>query len=156
MPEAQTVREVLNAIMKFNTSSTLCWLLASSGSAANADPLAEFGLTQRVFARCAPAVLAQVERAVKESAPAAVSNNETETASGAAGSESTGDLSQWLAAKNFVRFEAPLLELGVLVLDDLIFGVKGGDISVDALMGAGAASQLQAKRLLATVKSEAT
>lgn len=60
--EPETVRHVIEAIMKF-TRNTLCWLLASSGTA---DPMADFGLKQRVFARCAPAVLAQVEKAVKE------------------------------------------------------------------------------------------
>lgn len=84
------------------------------------------------------------------------SNDEAETASGSAGRSSASDLSQWLAAKNFVRFEAPLQTLGVLVLDDLVFGVKEGDISVDALVKAGVASHLQPKRLLANVATIGT
>lgn len=149
------MRQVVDAIMKFNTKNTLCWLLASSGSA-YADPLAEFGLTQRVFARCAPAVLAQVEIAVKESASPAVGNSQAAVSSAAvsAAASAGSDLAQWLAAKKFVQFEAPLQTLGVFVLDDLVFGVKEGDISADALVDAGVASRLQARRLLATVGTD--
>jgi hypothetical protein len=62
VPPALSVRAVVEAIKKFNTSGTLCWLLARdpSGSRTAQAGLGDFGATQRVFAHCAPAIFAKV------------------------------------------------------------------------------------------------
>jgi hypothetical protein len=140
-----TVRAVVEDIKKFNTSGTLCWLLAneqSGGGGGARDGMGDFGSTQRVFAHCAKAVFDKVEAAVALAAIGRGVLPPTQV-------WTPGDnLEQWLADHNLAAFLAPLQTLGVHVLEDLAFGVAEGDITVDSLVAAGAKSRLQARRLL--------
>lgn len=145
VPSPLSVREVVEAIKKFNTSGTLCWLLAQEtwvSSSALQDGLGDFGSTQRVFAHCAKAVSERVETAV-----ATIAKEEAQ-ADRASGQGDGGSLEQWLAGHNLTALIVSLQKLGVHVLEDLPFGIREGDITVDALVDAGAMSRLQARRLM--------
>lgn len=170
-PAPLSVREVVKAIKKFNTSGTLCWLLARemSGGSDAEEGLSDLGSTQRVFAHCAKAVIAKVEAAVAvtvrpDTAPpvpateaAVVAPVESVVLDGSSAVDK--NLLAWLSDRNLLGLVIPLQALGVHCLEDLTFAVEEGDVTAEALVEAGAGSRVQARRLIrdtaALLESEA-
>jgi hypothetical protein len=182
VPPVMTVRAIVNSIKKFNTSATLCWLLAGGvGGERSAwdDGLDAFGLTQRVFAQCAGAVLKRVQATVAAATSAAEpvsswlmsaahgempSAGEIVRRQGADSEASAAPVVQlqpdlglvdWLTAQKLAHLGAALQQLGVSSFEDLLFGVDEGDITPEVIVSAsgGAVAYLQAKRLVRLVSS---
>ena len=148
VPERKTVRQVVEDVMRFNTSGTLCWLLGGEQAASDVDSMeasaSQFGYTQRIFARCAKAVFAKVEAAAEIATQTGrTQGGEDEPASPATGEE----LLDWLTERKLQRLEAPLHALDVCSLEDLFFGVKEGFVTQNELINNGA-SKLAASRLI--------
>jgi hypothetical protein len=141
LPAALSVRGVVEAIKKYTTSGTLCWVLAREtqgrGRGDMQDSLGEFGSTQRVFAHCAKAVFAKVEvtLALTESiAPAP--------------SDDAQRLHAWLAQHELQSMSGPLQALGVYALQDLTYAASKGLLTVERLAEVGVSTSLRAMRLL--------
>lgn len=132
LPPPISVRDVVEAIKKFNTSKTLCWVVAqeTSGGAAAAqdDGLGDFGSTQRIFAHCAKPVLERVEEAVRLVARSTA----TAHAQG-----SVHDLGRWLEALKLSDFEPALRMLGAEDAHDVRDGFAEGAITKEMLEARG-------------------
>lgn len=155
VPPAMTVREVVEAIKKYNTSGTLCWIVAqeTSGSGTGTgkqDGLGDFGSTQRVFAHCAKAVFAKVEVAMAAVVAATALVTPVAQVGSATGPGAPVDLAQWLASQDLHHLAVPLQKLGVYMLKDLSYAIEQGDVTAEALVEAGAESRIQARRLMRT------
>ena len=144
--QPHTVRQLVEDMKRFNTSRTLCWLLAAEDAAASAsDAMAEFGSTQRVFARCAPAVAAKVDRALEMMAEADAAEDAAEDAAAPPGDESALELGEWLRGLQLQDMEAVLQEIAASPLD-VKAGFEAGMLDKDMLVAKGF-KLLQAVRL---------
>lgn len=154
VPPAMSVREVIEAIKKFNTSSTLCWHVArgaSGGVSATQVGLGDFDSTQRVFAHCAKAVFTKVETTVAELERLPVPCDPKSTvaarmaalplADGAtAAPGSVGvvqDLGKWLHSQQLDEFEPVLRNLGAVDAHDVRAGFATGAITRELLEAEG-------------------
>ena len=159
VPPLSSVREVVEDIKKFNTSGTLCWLLAqeTQGAANAQDAMGAFGSAQRVFAHCAKAVFAKVEMAVAAIPRENPAGRATAVGSGARSASSAaapgnGDLLPWLEVRRLERVAPALQALDVCSVDELFFGVERGLVTPNELVANGA-SMLAAMRLIEFVSS---
>lgn len=177
VPPVMTVRAIVDSVKKFNTSATLCWLLAGGVGGEKSewdDGLDAFGLTQRVFAQCAGAVLKKVEATVSATLAAepdtscqtsathgeepsageiALRQGAASDASVAPGVQLDLVLMDWLTAQKLPHLGSALQQLGVSSFEDLLFGVEERDITPEVIVsaGGGTVAYLQAKRLVRLV-----
>ena len=141
--QPHTVRQLVEDMKKFNTSRTLCWLLAAEDAvaASASDAMAEFGSTQRVFARCAPAVAAKVDTALEMMAEA----DAAEDAAAPRGDGSALGLGEWLRGLRLQSLEPVLQEIADSPLD-IKLGFEAGHLSTGVLVEMGV-KRLPALRL---------
>jgi len=142
VPPCASVRDVGEAIKKFNTSKTLCWVVAretsGGGTAVQDDGLGDFGSTQRVFAHWrAEPVFERVEMAAARVTPTAAISTATTQLQGSAaavGADVVRDLGRWLQAVKLSDFEPALRKLGAEDAHDVR---DGGAITKEVLEAEG-------------------
>jgi hypothetical protein len=144
VPPCASVRDVGEAIKKFNTSKTLCWVVAremsGGGTGAQDDGLGDFGSTQRIFAHCAEPVLERVEMAAARMTPTAATSTATTQLQGSAaavGADVVHDLGRWLQAVKLSDFEPALRKLGAEDAHDVRDGFAAGAITKEVLEAEG-------------------
>ena len=142
--QPQTMRQLVEDMKKVNTSRTLCWLLAAEDAvaASASDAMGEFGSTRRVFARCAPAVVAKVDRALEMEEDVAVPPEV----------RSRPGLRDWLRGLGLENLEPVLQDIAESPLD-VKAGFEAGLLDREMLVAKGfkllqaARLELEAKKL---------